>query len=142
MTTLQKLRTRHVAIGRRLNEIAGVEDALTDEVRAEHDALQLEYRDVATKLEAAEAADPDPTVTRTDPTMDTETRERLELRGRVNLGAFLTAALGGRVVNGAEAEYAAAFNAPSGHIPIDLWEQDRPRAEERAATPAPTTGPA
>ena len=50
------------------------------------------------------------------------------------------AALQGRVPAGAEAEYAAAFGAPTGHVPFDLWEQDRPAPEVRASTPAPATG--
>ena len=98
--------------------------------------MEVEYRAALaaegdTEREAREAA--------AAATGDPETRERLELRGRSTVGAFLLAALQGRVPSGAEAEYAAAFNAPAGHIPIDLWESDRP-AETRAATPAPTTG--
>ena len=78
--------------------------------------------------------------------VDPETRERLELRSRVSLGAYLAAALSGRLPGGAEAEFSAAFNAPAGHAPFDLWEADRPQTahgaalEMRAATPAPTTG--
>ena len=43
--------------------------------------------------------------------------------------------------SGAEAEYAAAFGARPGHVPMDLWEGDRPRPtpETGAATPAPAT---
>ena len=71
--------------------------------------------------------------------VDPELRERIELRGRSRVGAFLLGALQGRMVSGAEAEYAASLNAPAGEIPMDLWESDRP-AEVRAATPAPATG--
>ena len=139
MTNTQKLTIRASEIRQRLNEISGLEgDALTDEVRAEETTLQTEYRDTETKLRAAVAAEGDPTETQTE-TMDSETRERLELRGRATFGGFLLAALQGRVPAGAEAEYAAAFNAPAGAVPIDLWEADRP-VETRAATPAPTTG--
>ena len=141
MTNAQKLTIRASEIRQRLNEIAGLEgDALTDEVRQESDALTTEYRDVETKLRAAIAAEPDARVETTDANMDAEARERLELRGRANLGAFLVAALQGRVPAGAEAEYAAAFGAPTGHVPFDLWEQDRPAPEVRASTPAPATG--
>lgn len=139
MTRLQKIQLKMSECRQAINTLLDVENR-TDEQQADLEKRTGEIQQCEPELRAAIAAEPDPTVTRTDPTLDTETRERLELRGRANLGAFLTAALGGRVVNGAEAEYAAAFKAPSGHIPIDLWEQDRPRTEERAATPAPTTG--
>ena len=141
MTNAQKLTIRASEIRQRLNEIAGLEgDALTDEIRQESDALTTEYRDVETKLRAAIAAEPETRVETTDANLDAEARERLELRGRANLGAFLVAALQGRVPAGAEAEYGAAFGAPPGHVPLDLWEQDRPAPEVRAATPAPATG--
>ena len=53
------------------------------------------------------------------------------------------------MVAGADAEYAAAFGAPAGEFPIDIFERDRPEnrqradgapLEARATTPAPTTG--
>ena len=139
MTNAQKLTIRASEIRQRLNEIAGLEgDALTDEIRQESDTLTTEYRDTETKLRAAIASEPD-TETRVQ-TMDAEARERLELRSRATFGGFLLAALQGRVPAGAEAEFAAAFGAPAGHVPLDLWEGDRPRTEERAATPAPGTG--
>ena len=140
MTNTQKLTIRASEIRQRLNEIAGLEgDALTDEIRQESDALTTEYRDAETRLRAAIASEPGSVETRVE-TMDAEARERLELRGRSTLGGFLLSALQGRVPAGAEAEYAAAFGAKPGEIPIDLWEGDRPRTEERAATPAPATG--
>ena len=74
--------------------------------------------------------------------LDPETRQRLELRGRASLGAFLGAALSGRLPGGAEAEYAAACGAVAGRVPLDLFEQDRPAPapETRAVTGAPSTG--
>ena len=75
-------------------------------------------------------------------TVDSEVRERLEIRGKSRVGAYLLAALQGRLPGGAEAEYSAALGTAGGEIPIDLWEHDRPApsAEVRAATPAPSTG--
>ena len=141
MTNTQKLTIRASEIRQRLNEVSGLEgDALTVEIRAESDALTTEYVDVETKLRAAVAAEPDPETTRTAADLDPELRERVELRNRSRVGAFLLGALQGRMVSGAEAEYAAALNAPAGEIPMDLWESDRPRPESRAATPAPATG--
>ncbi len=47
MTTLQKLRLRLSQVRQRLNEISGLEgDAFTDEIRAEAETLQTEYRDL------------------------------------------------------------------------------------------------
>ena len=134
-----KHRLRGIAIKKRLREIAGLEgDALTAEIRSEADGLQTELADVETREAAAIASEPDPEVRVTD-TTDPEVRERLELRSKASLGGFLLAALQGRMPAGAEHEYAAAFDAKPGHVPMDLWEADRP-AEERAATPAPGTG--
>lgn len=44
------------------------------------------------------------------------------------------------MVGGAEAEYAAACGAPAGHVPLDLFERDRPEVRADVATGSPTTG--
>ncbi len=144
-----KHRLRGIAIKKRLREIAGLEgDALTAEIRSEADGLQTELADVETREAAAIASEPDPEVRVTD-TTDPEVRERLELRGRASFGRYLMARMQGRsVLDGADAEFAAAHGitdimAPveaGGGVPLDLWEQDRPQPETRAATPAPATG--
>ena len=140
MTTKQRLETRASEIRQRLNEIAGIEGAeFTDAVRTESDALAIEFRDTETKLRAAILAEPAPIVESGTEAGDPETRERLALRSKANLGAFLLAALQGRMPSGAEAEYREACGFQDG-IPLDLWEGDRPAPETRAATPAPTTG--
>ena len=142
MTDLQRLTVRASEIRQRLNEIAGLaDDAMTDEVRAESDKLTAEYPNVETQLRAAVAAG-DPPETRVE-TVDPEVRERINLRGRASLGAFLHAAIRGREPSGVEAEYREACGVSG--IPIDLFEVDRPAAEERerearAVTPAPSTG--
>ena len=80
----------------------------------------------------------------TDPALDAAARERIALRGKSPLGAFLAAALQGRAAGGACSEYVSACGLDAGSIPIDLFEQDRPRElrgeQHRAATPAPATG--
>ena len=140
MTNTQRLTIRASEIRQRLNEISGLEgDELTDEVRAESDTLTVEYRDTETRLRAAVAAEGAPIVTGGAEGLDAETREKLELRGRASLGAYVVAALAGRMVVGAEAEYREACGFHDG-IPMDLWETDRPAPETRATTPAPTTG--
>ena len=74
-------------------------------------------------------------------TADPEVRERLALRGRARFGRFLAAAISGRAIDGVEAEYRSAMGAGDG-IPLDLFEQDRPRQLEYradAATVAPSS---
>ena len=69
---------------------------------------------------------------------DAETRERVELRSRASLTAYLTAAAQGRMVSGAEHELSAAAGVQG--IPIELWDVPSPEqrnAEHRAVTPAP-----
>ena len=139
MTNSQHLEVRASEIRAKLNTLSAL-DALTDEQTAEVAKLTKEYGDVETRKRAAIIAEGgDDKVT---PTVDAETRERNEIRGRSRVGAYLMAALEGRLPAGAEGEYSAALGTPAGHIPIDMWEADRPTpsAEVRAATPAPTTG--
>ena len=71
---------------------------------------------------------------------DAESRERLELRSKARLSSWVAAALEGRGVQGAEAEYAAAEKVSPASIPLALFEPD-PRIEKRAVTPAPSTAP-
>lgn len=144
MKKSQKLELRASEIRQRLNEISGLEgDALTDEITSEADALQVEYREVETKrraaivaedAEAAEAAEADGII------LDTEMRERLELRGKVRVLDFVNAAMRGRVLSGAAAEYSEAEGA-GGEIPVSLFEPDprEAREEDRAVTAAPGT---
>ena len=135
MTKRQELELRSHDLTDKLNEL---ESAATPD-QAAIDAAQTEHREVRSKLRTAieeEAAEET-----TEQPADAEHRERLELRSRSTLGAFLLSALQGRMVAGAEAEYAEAFGCRPGHVPMDLWETDRPVPREtRAATPAPSTG--
>ena len=118
------------------HELLGVE-VRSDEQQAELEALTAEAQKLEPELRAAVAAEP-PVETTAGDGLDAEARERIELRGKANVGAFLLAALQGREVAGAELEYRQALGFGDG-IPIDLWERDRP-AEERTAIPAPATG--
>ena len=136
MTRSQKLTIRQSEIRQKLNELLGVEER-SDDQQAELEALTAEAQKLEPELRAAIAAEPPVETTATDG-LDAEARERLHLRSRANLGAFLLAALQGREVAGAELEYRQALGFGDG-IPIELWERDRPAAE-RAATPAPATG--
>ena len=138
MTNRQKLEIRSSEIRQRLNEVAGLEgDALTDEIRSESETLQTEYRDTETKLRAAIVADGGTEDTQGNE-VDAEQRERLELRGKSRVSRFVTAAVNGRTVDGAEAEYGAAWGCP-GLAPLEMFERAGPVEEHRAVTPGPAT---
>ena len=150
MTRLQEIQIRLSESRSAINTIQAQDGERTDTDRTEITRLakaigedEIEYRAALaaegdSEREAREAAQ--------RAGVDPETRERLELRGRVSLGAYLAAALSGRLPGGAEAEYGSAHAAPVGSIPLDLWETDRPQTahgaalETRAVTPAPATG--
>ena len=141
MNNSQRLEVRASEIRAALNTLSAL-DTLTDEQTTEVDTLTKEYGNVETRKRAALVAEGGDNGDQTVETVDAETRERLEIRGKSRVGAYLLAALQGRLPGGAEAEYSAALGTAGGEIPIDLWEHGRPApiAEERAATPAPATG--
>ena len=136
MTNAQKIRLRLSQVRQRLNEISGLEgDAFTDEIRSEAESLQTEYADLETRHQAAIVAEGEGETRANGGDLDAEARERLELRSRANLTAYLRAALAGRQVDGAEAELRDAAGVGDG-IPLELWDTET-RAD--AATGAPGT---
>ena len=141
MTPAQRLQIESSELRERLNGLAGVEE-LTDEQRAEVDTLTARYRDVEVRMRAAIAAE-EPAVETSTTEVDAEHREREELRSRSAFGRFLSAALRGRTVDGAEAEYAAAVGVTeAGHVPLSLFEERQAGEIETradATTPAPST---
>ena len=124
-------------------ELATVE-TLDDTQRSELDTIEKRSADTERQLRAARAAveeeDRSATIDKGAAAPDAELRERIELRGRARFGAYIAAALQGRGVSGAEAEYAAACGAPAGHVPLELFEADRPEVRADAPTESPTTG--
>ena len=141
MTNSQRLSVRLSEIRQRLNEVAGLEgDAFTAEIRAEADKLQTEFADKETQYRAAVVAEgaAEKRALETEP--DAERRERLELRGKASLTGYLTAALAGRRVDGAERELQEAAQIGDG-IPLELWDTAKPQAEHRVdvSTGAPGT---
>ena len=144
MTKSQKLAIRQSELVDKINELQGVE-TLTDEQRSELDAARVEHRDVGAKFRAAvevEASEAEKAAAEeTGEVLDSEERERLELRGKAKLNRYLGAALNGREVGGAEAEFAAAEECP-GMVPLALLDatpEERKAVEERAVTPSPST---
>ena len=137
MTTQQRIELKRSEIRQRLGAIAELEgEALTDDVTSERDGLMTELRSSENQLQAAiqaEAAESAKAVT--EPTEDSETRERRELRSKARVSDHLAAALVGRGVTGASAEYSDAVGTP-GLMPLELLESMEP--EVRAVTPGPS----
>ena len=144
MTNLQKalksLRARQSVERGRMSELA-IADSLTDETRAEMDALETGTADLERQLRAAQAAvDLEETEQRTaapshDDGGDAEDREIRELRGKVKLSGYVSAAIEQRSADGAEAEYNAAKNIAGNRFPLELLA---PAIETRATTDADT----
>ena len=140
---LRDLETRKTELRREQLGLAA--KALTDESRDRLQAIATETLDVETRSavlsDAVHAEDKASIVAESDLPADAETRARLELRGRCNVGAYLQAAIGGRRIAGAEAELAQAVGAADNAIPMELWERppEARSVEQRDITPAPGT---
>ena len=128
-------------IRQKLNELSGKDElteAETEEMRrlsAEYPKTEERHRAslISESVEEAEAMD------REDG--DGEDRERSELRSRSRLAKYVSAALDGLPVQGAEAEFSASVGCP-GAVPLELFEVRRSNTgdpERRAITPAPAT---
>ncbi len=138
MTNAQKIRLRLSQVRQRLNEISGLEgDDFTDDIRAEAGSLQSEYADLETRHQAPIVAEGE-SETRAN-REDAEARERLELRSRASLTAYLRAALAGRQVDGPEAELRSAAGVGDG-IPLELWDTAPSENGDRETRQDATTG--
>ena len=133
---LRELRERQSRERGRMAELARV-DELSDEQRAELDTIERGTPDLERQIRAAmvgaETEDRE-AETRETTAPDAEQRERVELRSKASLANYLLAAARGRMVDGAEAELAAAAGVQG--IPLELWDVPR---ETRAVTEAPGT---
>ena len=132
MTKKNQLLIEQSEIRQRLNALLG-QETLDDGERTELDTKTSRAQEVEVELRAAIIAEPDATETR-ETALDTETRERLELRGKARLGRYVEAAMRGRTVDGAESELMAAAGVDG--IPLELWEKP---IEQRDITPAGST---
>ena len=143
MTNSQRLQVRLSEIRSRLNEIAGLaDDQLTDEVRAETDRLSTEYRNKETQFRAATIAEGEAEQrARQDAPPDAEQRQRVELRSKASLTAFLQSAIAGRRVAGAELELLQAAGVGDGQIPLELWDVPRSEVRSEQRADAPTAAP-
>ena len=136
-----KLALRLSELRQRLNELSGKDGELTDDEQGEIRRLSTEYPKLEERHRAALISEgADEAVARgEDGDGDGENRERMELRGRCRVGRYMSAALDGLPVQGAEAELSAAAGCPRS-VPLELFEVRREAAtENRAVTPAPAT---
>ena len=124
-------------------------DELDDAQRTELDTIEKRSADTERQLRAARAAvedeDRQSTIDRGNAEPDAEMRARIELRSRAAVGRYLSAALRGRLPDGAERELGEAAGLEPGQIPFELWQRppapapEHRDAEHRAITPAPST---
>ena len=147
MLESQKLELRRSTVRERLNEIGQLQgDAYTDAIKTEERALQAEYQTLEQRQRSALIAEGKEAETRAADVAENglkpEERERIELRSKARLSNYFQAFSRGRVVDGAEAELAAAAGITPGAIPIELFDVPMPgqrQMEQRAVTPAPST---
>ena len=145
MTAAQKkfreLRERQSKERGRMAEMA-VADALTDETRGELDAIEKGTADLERQLRAATVAVENEESEQREAVkkgegadlLDTETRERLELRSKVRMGRYVLAAMENRAVDGAELELNAAVGIGANRFPLEILAPPAQRAEDRAVT--------
>lgn len=125
MTPRQKIELKQSERRQRVAELLG-KDERDEAETAELGTLTTDLQAGETELRAAIAAEPDPDeVTTDDPPAggdQGETREIRAIRERVNLGRYVSAAIGGRAVDGAEREYNDALGVTEGvgKFPLSL----------------------
>ena len=112
-------------------------NALADDAPdADRAALVSKAQGIEVELREALEDDETPAVETTTSATDPETRARLEIRERTGISDFLAAAAGGRAVDGAAAEYAAACGVGTmQRLPMAIFRDGQP--ETRAITPGP-----
>ena len=159
MTPRQKLELEQSEKRQRLNALVTKTDPLTDDEAKERDGIVSRLGSIEPELRAAILVDEQETkdaevreaaVGGGDP----ETRERLELRSKADIGAYFVGRMRGQLPKGAEAELsAAAFgdrrDVPDGAIPLEIFEPDAAELrrrwerqggpETRDITPSPAT---
>ena len=120
---LKELRERQSRERQKMAELA-VADSLTDETRAELDQLETSTPDLERQLRAAQSAvEHEETEQRTAAPSDdgdAEDREVRELRAKVKLSGYVSAAIEQRSADGAEGEYNAARGIAGNRFPLEL----------------------
>ena len=141
-TKLRQLRERQSKERGRVAELA-VADDLTDETRAELDGietgtpdLERQLRAATTAVETEETEQRDAAATGNQEGLDTEDRERLELRKKVRMSNYIVAAVEQRAAVGPEQEYNDALGISGNRFPLELLAPPEQRAapEDRQTT--------
>ena len=132
MTNLQLLQVRQSECREQINRLLSIDiNARSTENDDELNTLTTEAMKLEPAIRAAILASPNPEETIIK-TFDPEQRERLALRARAKVGAFVFAALNSQPVGGAEAEYCSAVGCgPLGMIPISVFRPGPPRSPGR-----------
>ena len=135
---LRELRARQSKERGRMAELA-VADTLTDETRAELDAIENGIADSERQIRAATVAveqeEAEQRTAAPSDDGDAEGRELRDLRAKVKLSSYVAAAVEQRSADGAEAEYNAARNITGNRFPLELLA---PPIEVRATTDTDT----
>ena len=136
MTALQKLQIEQSEKRQRLNALLA-QDERSDTEATELATLTTRMQALEPELRAAIVAAPEEAET-TIATGDAESRERAELRAKVSLGEYASAAAEARSIAGAEAEYndALGISKRPGAFPLELLVSDDDEPEKRATTDA------
>ena len=126
MKRLRELRDRQSRERQRMAEL-GLAESLTDETRAELDAIETGTPDLERQIRAAtvameteEAEQRAAGAAARAPEGDAEDRERAELRSKVKLSSYVSAAIEQRSADGAEAEFNAAVGISGNRFPLEL----------------------
>ena len=142
MTAAQKkfreLRERQSRERQKMAEF-GLSESLTDEQRSELDGIEAGTPDLERLLRAAQAGvDQEDAEQRTaapgDNDGDAEDRDLQNLRSKVKLSGYVSAAVEQRAADGAEGEYNAARHIAGNRFPLELLAP----VEQRATTDADT----
>ena len=142
---LRDLRERQSKERGRMAELA-VADELTDETRSELDTIETGTPDLERQLRAATVAVETEETEQRDAAkngegadlLDTEDRERAELRGKARMGRYVQAAIEMRSVEGAEGELNAAVGIGTNRFPLELLAPPQQRTEDRQTTAVDT----
>ena len=144
MRRIRELRERQSRERQRMAELATAE-SLTDETRAELDTIETGTPDLERQIRAAQLAVDDEDAEQRaagagarPPEGDAENRERAELRGKVKLTSYVSAAIEQRSAEGAESEYNAALGIAGNRFPLELLAPPERRIEQRETTDADT----
>ena len=140
---LAKLQIEQSECRQKLNDLLS-KDERTDAENSELDTLTKRAQAIEPELRAALVLASDDGEGESKPNggdkLDAETRERLELRAKSSVTAFVEAALRGRRVTGPESELQAACGVSEG-IPLELFGEPETRENPEKRVDANTAAP-